>query len=166
MTTPFDLLNRLHSVAPHRITGTPEADAARAWLTQYLSEQGLEPELVDFHYRATGLFSRFSMLLNAWVTPLLGFFALALDPWIGLAALAALNPTGERALSHHVPSTPACALPTVRIPCDARVSVVRVLVHVAGRQADRRTTPVARFARPARPGPHPRIPCSTGWSVQ
>lgn len=91
MTTPFDLLNRLHSVAPHRITGTPEADAARTWLTQYLSEQGLEPELVDFHYRAPGLLSRFAMLLNAWVTPLLGFFALALDPWIGLAALAALN---------------------------------------------------------------------------
>ncbi len=89
--TTLVLLAELLSAAPHRITGTPEADAARAWIVKQLTDLGLAPIEEAFTYRVPGAVSRFATLLNAWMMPLLGWFAVPLGPWVGMAAIAALN---------------------------------------------------------------------------
>lgn len=87
----FDILSQLQAAAPHRLTGSTESAAARGWILALLRDQGFEPVVDDISFRTAGSLSRFAMLLNAWFTLTLGWFAASINPWLGLACLALIN---------------------------------------------------------------------------
>lgn len=91
MPTAFEILSRLQATAPNRLSGTPGSEAARDWILAYLRDAGFAPVAEPFQYQAAGGLSRAATLLNAWATPILGFLATSINPWVGLSALAALN---------------------------------------------------------------------------
>lgn len=92
---PIEPLNETLSaflrLAPQRKTGTQESEAARHWIIQRLQSAGLTVEIEPFEYTIAASLSVVGTMLNAWGTILLSLIAAAINPWVGLAVLIALN---------------------------------------------------------------------------
>jgi len=77
--------------APHRLSGTPEAETARNWIIERLKGAGLTVEVEPFEYTIAANLAVIGTMVNAWGTIVLSLIATVINPWVGLALLAILN---------------------------------------------------------------------------
>lgn len=89
--TPYDFLAELLNLAPHRLTGSPEAAIAREWIADQLRAAGLRVEVEPFDFKVANHLAPLGTMANAWGTVAIGLTASMINPWIGLALLAAVN---------------------------------------------------------------------------